>query len=89
MRIKEGYLLRKIADTNIVVPVGERVIDFRGMMVLNDVSAKVWEFLNVDRTRNQVLDYILETYDVDRETALYDINELIEKMENNGVLELC
>ncbi len=31
MKIKEGYLVREIANCYIVVPVGERVIEFKGL----------------------------------------------------------
>jgi hypothetical protein len=86
MKIKEGYLLRHIADTYLVVPVGEMVVNFNGMMVLSDVSAKVWEYLGEDRTREQIIDYIIHTYDIDRGTAEGDIDHLIAQMESSGVL---
>ena len=35
---KDGYLVREIADSYVVVPVGERVIDFKGIMTLNDTG---------------------------------------------------
>ena len=88
MRIKEGFLLREIAGTHIVVPVGERVIDFKGMMILNSLSADVWSFLSEHRSYEEVVEYILETYEVDRRTAESDLNDLIERMEASGVIEL-
>jgi len=87
MKIKGGFLLREIAGTQIVVPIGERVIDFKGMMILNDVSATVWSFMSEDRTFDDILGFILETYEVDRLTAKGDLTRLIEQMEESGVLE--
>ena len=87
MKIKEGFLLREIAGTHIVVPIGERVIDFKGMMILNDVSADVWVFMGEHRSYKDILDYILDTYEVDKHTAEGDLNNLIEQMEESGVLE--
>ena len=88
MKIKEGFLLREIAETHIVVPIGERVIDFKGMMVLNSVSADVCFFISEHRSYEEVVEYILETYDVDRQTAESDLNDLIERMEASGVIEI-
>jgi len=87
MRIKDGYLLRTVADTKIVVPVAERVIEFKGMMLLNDVSAAIWEYMQEDRTYEQILKFMLDSYDVDRETAEKDLNTLIERMKDSGVIE--
>jgi len=87
MKIKEGFLLREIAGTQIVVPIGERVIDFKGMMILNDVSANVWAFMSEDKTFDDILGFILETYEVDMQTAKGDLTRLIEQMKESGVLE--
>jgi len=86
MKIKEGYLLRKIADTHIVVPTEGRVIEFKGMMVLNSVSAKIWEFMTVDRKYDEIINFVLSTYEIDHQTASRDLNVLLEKMKDNGVL---
>jgi len=88
MKIKEGFLLREIAGTHIVVPIGERVIDFKGMMVLNDVSADVWLFFSEHRSFEEVVEYVLESYEVDRQTVESDLKDLIERMEASGVIEV-
>ncbi len=36
MKIKEDFLLRKVADCYVVVPVGNATVDFNGMMNLNE-----------------------------------------------------
>jgi hypothetical protein len=87
MRIKDGYLLRTIADTNIVVPVSERVIEFKGMITLNDVSANVWRFLEKDREHDEIVDFLINEYDIDRETAEKDLDDLLAHMEVSGVLQ--
>jgi len=87
MRIKEGFILRTIVDTHIVVPVAERVIEFKGMITLNDVSEKVWDFLQTERSYDDILEYILSIYDIDKDTAAKDLNELLDLMENSGVLD--
>ena len=87
MKIKEGFILRTIADTHIVVPIAERVIDFSGMITLNDVSFKIWNYLQNDRSYDDVLEYMLSVFDIDKKTASDDLNELLARMEDSGVLE--
>ena len=87
MKIKDGFVLRTIADENIVISVGEKVVEHNGMISLNDISAKIWEYLQQDRTFDELLAYILSLYDIDEETARNDLMKLIVQMESNGVLE--
>jgi len=86
MKIKDGYLLRTIAGTHIVVPVAERVIEFKGMMVLNDISAKIWEFLSDDRSYDEIVSHVLSIYETDEATVKKDLDDLLKKMDENGVL---
>jgi len=87
MRIKDGYVLRKIADEYIVVAVGEKVTKFSGMMSLNEISAEVWSFLQEDRTFDELLVMVLSLYDIDEDKARNDLVKLIAKLESIGVIE--
>lgn len=81
-------MLRTIADTNIVVPVAERVIDFKGMITLNDVSANIWRYLEEEHGYDEVIDFMVSEYNIDKETADQDLKVLLKNMEENGVLDL-
>lgn len=87
MRIKEGYLLREIADCAIVVPVGERVIEFKGIMTLNDTGNFIWRCLTEDISYNQLLASILEEYEIDEATAQADLNDFLQSARESGALE--
>lgn len=87
MRIRNGYLLRLIADTHIVVPVGERVIAFKGMMTLNQTGAYIWKCLEVEVTYEELLRAILDKYEIKIETAATDLDEFLDKARSNGVIE--
>ena len=43
MKIKEGFILRNVAGSFVVVPVGDATIDFNGMMNLNETGAFLFE----------------------------------------------
>lgn len=80
MKIKDGYLLRQVAGSNIVVPVGEGSIDFSGVITLNEVGAFIWQILEKGADKQEILDKMLAEYDVSKETAEKDIDEYIEKL---------
>ena len=87
MKIKDGFLLREIAGTNVVVPIGERVIEFKGMMILNEHGLFVWNMLQDDYTFGEVLASILDEYDIDADTAKADLEEFLARVRKNGALE--
>ena len=45
MQIKSGFMLKEVAGTNIVVPVGENTVDFNAMITLNESGAFLWQQL--------------------------------------------
>jgi hypothetical protein len=87
MKLKKGYLVREIADCHIVVPIGERVIEFKGIMTLNDTGSFIWNCLTEDISYNQLLSSILEEYDIDEATAKADLDEFLNVAQESGVLE--
>ena len=80
MKVKEDYLLRSVAGSNIVVPIGEGNLDFSGVITLNEVGAFIWQILEKGADKQEILDKMLAEYDVSRETAEKDIDEYIEKL---------
>lgn len=86
MKIKSGFLLRNVADKNIVVPVGAQ-LDFSGMLTLNDTAAFLWNNLSEDTTKEELLKKLTAEYDVDSETAKNDIESFLQKLSSLGILE--
>jgi hypothetical protein len=86
MKVKEDYLLRNVAGSHIVVPVGEGSLDFSGVITLNEVGAFLWEKLQSDTTEEELLSALLGEYDVDESTAKADISEFISKLKGADLL---
>ena len=53
---------------------------------LNDVGAVVWERLEHDATRTDIIDVVVNTFDVDRERAMNDVGGLIEQLLDAGLV---
>ena len=87
MKVKTGFLVREIADCHIVVPIGERLIEFKGIMTLNDTGNFLWKCLSDDISRSQLLDSILDEYEIDEATAKADLDEFLHVARESGVLE--
>lgn len=86
MKITEGYLLRTVAGKNIVVSIGDAV-NFNGMITLNDTGVFFWNLLQKETSKEEILNAVLEEYDVTVEEASRDVDEFIEKLKAAKILE--
>lgn len=87
MKIKKDFVLRKIADSYVVVPVGKMTLDFNGIINLNETGAFLFGLLQNGADREDLVKKMLEEYDVSRERAEADIDKFLEKVRDADVLE--
>lgn len=87
MKIKDGFVLRNVMDEFIVMPKGENIAKFEGAVVLNEISAFIYKKLEQPVSREDLLTAILEEYEVDEATASADLDVLLDKFDNMGILE--
>lgn len=87
MKIKDGFVLKAIADSNIVVPLGSNVIDFSAIIKLSDTGAFLWNALECERELDELVDMLLSEYDIDRDTAAHDVSAFVQKLKDNNLLD--
>ena len=87
MKIKNGFLLRKVGEQNIVVAVGEESCDFNGIIRLNDTGKFLWEKLQNDISENSLVSAMLLEYDIDEATAKNDTEDFIAALKEANLLE--
>ena len=86
-KIKEGFVLRKMFDNNIVMPAGSEVKDFKGVLVLNDTGALIYEQLKAGKSVEETAQALTDAYDVTLEKALADVQKTIADLQEAGVAE--
>ena len=86
MKISEGFVLKNIAGTYVVVPVGENTVSFKAIITLNETGAFLWEHLQKECTEETLLESMLKEYNVEKEIAAADIKEFIQKLEKATLL---
>ncbi len=87
MKIKDGFVLKSIAGTNVVVPTGSNTVSFGSIISLNESGVFLWEQLLNDTTQDALISSLLKEYDIDKATAETDVKEFIEKLSKAGLLE--
>lgn len=86
-KIKNTFMLKKIMDEYIVVPVGGETADFNSMITLNETGAFIWDCMSVPVTENEIAVKMLKDYSVSEDEALSDIKGFIKKLADAEVLE--
>lgn len=87
MKIKEGYILREVAESYVVVPIGEATLDFNGMMTLNGTGAFLFERMIKGTTKEKLMQDLITIYKIDKETAKTDVVDFIKKVKEADLFE--
>ena len=82
MKIKEGFIIKKLGIGYIVVTVGNASKDFNGVIRLNESGAFLWKsILDGADSREKLIQAMLERYeDLDQETAEKDLDEFLGRV---------
>ena len=87
MKARSGFILRNLVGEYVLMPVDDNIRSFSGSVLMNELSAFVWEKLQTPVTRDELLAEILGVYEVDAETASADLDQLLENLNRLGMIE--
>lgn len=87
MRIKEGFILRKIADSDVVIPMGDNIAEFNGVVSLNETAVFLWSCLKEEIEMSQMVDALTAHYSVTREIAQKDTENFILQLKQRNMLD--
>lgn len=88
MRIKDGFSVVNLQGQNTVVADSANSAELQNTIVLTDTSLFLWNMLkNGDVSKSQMLDALLDNFDISTVLALSDIDIFIRTMRENGIIE--
>lgn len=86
MRVQKDFILREIAGDYIIIPTGKTVLEFNGLITVNEVGVSLWNMLQKEVSFDGLVDGILQEYDVEEEVAREDIQEFLDVLIESGIL---
>ena len=88
MKTKKGFKLRSICGENVIVAEGIENIDFSRIISMNESAAYLWSNVQgKDFDADTLVKLILDEYDTDEATARHDIEALLNKWQEAGIVE--
>lgn len=86
MKQSPDFLLRDVADSLVLVPVGAATERFPGMITLNETGKLLWEALATEQSVDTLTEKLLEEYDVAPEQAREDVEGFVKKLTAVGAV---
>lgn len=87
MKIKEGFEIRNVCGENIIIAHGKENIDFTKVITLNESAVLLWnKAVGKDFTEEDLVNVLLDEYDVEVPRAAEDVKNLITLWVEAGLV---
>lgn len=87
MKISSNYVIREIAGDYIIVPIGQAIFDFQGLITVNEIGAFIWKLLQEnDLTLNEIETAIKDEYEVESSVVKKDVIDFLNQLIKYRIL---
>lgn len=89
MKQKKGFILREVCGERVIIAEGVEVVNFNKLLSLNESAAYLWQQASAlgDFTVEQLADKLCEEYEVSKDQALKDVEQMLAKWQEIGIIE--
>lgn len=87
MKLNENFILKTIAGSPVVVPVGDAVNNIKGMITLNGPAEVIWKCLEKGNNIEEILKQLKSKYDAPEEILKEDLDAFVNKLKDLGIVE--
>lgn len=87
MKLKSGFMLRQIAGQWIVVPLGQRTVEFNAIMSLSETGAFIWKGLEQGLSTEEIVKGMTDEYEVGDAIAAEDVGAFLDELIKEGFIE--
>lgn len=88
LKLKQGLVYRQIAGKHIVIPTGDNIADFNGIINLNETAAFLWQKLRDGGSEDQLIAALQDEFEVDALQARQGVAAFLQDMrELNAIVE--
>ena len=87
MKIKNGFISRRVAGNNVVVATGEQSKRFNGIIKLNESGLLLWNKLLTGADKEALVTLLLDEYDITEDVAEADVDKFVGVLRDAGAIE--
>ena len=86
MKINENFILKKIAGSSVVIPVGDEANKIHGMITLNETAELIWESIAGGCGYDEILSKLKNEYNADESVLKEDLDVFLNKLKEKHIL---
>ena len=86
MEFKKEFMLRDIVGEAVLIPTGETATKFNGLMSVNELGRFIWENYERAKDEEELLGFILDEYEVEKDVAKADLDEFLNILKENNII---
>ncbi|MCB5720690.1 MAG: PqqD family protein [Clostridium sp.] len=86
MKLKKDFILREIMGDVVLVPINQSTSQFNGLITVNELGKFIWENLEKVQDENDLLQLILDEYEVERDVAKKDLDEFLQVLKDMDII---
>lgn len=87
MKIKKGFVKRKILQDYVVVPTGKENKDKRIIIRLNETGSDIWDCIIKWKTVNEIAEFLNGKYDVTIKEAIISVENFLSALKKENLLD--
>ena len=87
MTLDKNFVVAELGDGYAAVPVGESA-GLNCIIQLNKTGKMIWDYIAEGLDTFAIVEKLIEQYDVDKKTALQNVEAICEKLIDVGVLQV-
>lgn len=87
VKIKKDFVLRRMGDSWMAVPIGAMAGKVHGLVSLNETAAAIWEILQQEHTEDEVVALLKREYEGDDEAIRQHVCAFADLLREKDMLE--
>ena len=84
-KLKSRFVTREVGDELILVPLSGNVAEMNALFTLNETAKFIWDNATENNSIDDLVKLMIDTFDIDDQTARKDIQSFLEKLETTLV----
>ncbi|MDY5983217.1 MAG: PqqD family protein [Anaeroplasma sp.] len=87
MLLKNTFLFKEIGEEGMLIPIVGGNVDASKIFNLNETGTYIMKKLLDDYEIDEIIDSMIDEYQIDRKTLEEDLNAFIEELKKRGLYE--
>ncbi len=83
-----GFVFKEMGDESVIIELVNNVVNMDKVLTLNDLGTFIYTQLKEEKSIEELLTLILTEFDVDRTTAIVDLEEFLKEAEKMKIISI-